>query len=183
MARKGYFYSKGGGGNRATGRPPEQILPPAVLPAKTPTGHWTNPSAFHLQAFQLSGLLWACKRWCFCFFLRSAVCFPFYETGCLIPGVVSWLLRLPRLGTPTRQQRQRYFTPADYLVQSAEKSIFLFPNKARDNRWKTAFLPVNISTGISNLWELRRHLANIYFLRAQALFLLSLEMHLCCWDS
>lgn len=119
----------------------------------------------------------------FDFFLCSAVCFLFYETGCLIPGVLSWLLRLPRLGTPTRQQRQRYFTPADYLVQSAEKSILLFPNKARDNRWKTAFLPVNASTGISNLWELRRHLANVYFLRAQALFLLSLEMHLCCWCS
>lgn len=28
----------------------------------------------------------------FDFFLRSAVCFPFYETGCLIPGVLSWLL-------------------------------------------------------------------------------------------
>lgn len=116
-ARERLFHQKAEGmepspGHRVPGHPPYQILPPAVLPAKTPSGQ------IHLVYSQRFSSLLDCSE------PAAITHLLFYSPWSLFS--VSWAFLFPKgpllawPGAPTPTQQRRDFTPIHCLGQSRE---------------------------------------------------------------
>lgn len=128
--------------------------------------------------------------------LNKPICFPVYRTD---PTAISFTLKFAcllmklfhtqgaLLAAPSARSPPRGIPPShshSLLGPKCGEISPPYPDRAQDNSWSTAFFSVNVSTGISNLWELRKDIWQMFiFFESTFSPCSASEMCLCCSDS